>query len=173
MTLFVILEGQKGAGKTFIAKKLKEQLEAKNLLVTYFDEESIINECLNNKTLRMYDLYGLREHEYLSLLETSDVILIEKSFITNVVYHLGDVPDQMITDFIEYELGHYFTDTTSCQIYVLFRTYEDLNVDMFLGVAHYLLETYNIDISCLPNSQDDMTENLLQHIMTRIELEID
>lgn len=172
MTLFVILEGQKGAGKSHIGLMLKQQLEEQQYNVAFFDEEGIIKECLNDGKLMIYDLYGIREQEYLYLLKNNDIIIIEKSFITNVIYHLHDMPQHIIQDFIEYELGHYYNEKHICQIYTLFRNYEDTDVDIFLNLSHYLLETYSIDISCLPNSRDDNTETLLNHMMTKIEMEV-
>lgn len=173
MTLFVILEGQEGCGKSFIGKKLNDYFNDKGYVSTFFDESSIIKSCMNGDTIGVYDIYGVREQEYMNLKHTHDIIFIEKSFITNVVYHLPRAMEYLIDEFIENELQHYSLYGDSCQIYTLFRDYKNEIVDIFLGVSHYLLETYEIDINCLPNSQDDKTENLLNHIIQRIEWELE
>lgn len=173
MTLFVIFEGHTLAGKSYIANIIKEHFDKEGYVVSFFDEQHIIEECIHDDKLSIYDLYGLREQEYLRLLSVSDIILVEKSFITNLVYQLQNIPDYMIDDFVEFELSHYITDADCCQIYVLFRDYTKEEVDLFVGIAHYLLETYHIDITCLPNSQDDKTDSIVKHIIDKIELEVE
>ena len=170
--LYVILEGHKGAGKSFIAENLKTMLSLEGYNVALFDETDIIKQCIYNNQLSVYELFGVREQKYSKYFDY-DVLILEKSFISNIIQHLQHLPDDMLHEFITYELDHYHTFTSTCQVYTLFRDYSNKDIDLYLGLSHYLLETYALDICCLPNSQDENTDNLLKHICERIKWELD
>lgn len=170
--LFIIIEGHPLCGKSFISNKLKDLLSNEGYVTCVFDETGIINECITNGHLSVYDLFGVREQKYAQYMDC-DILIVEKSFLSNIILNLQHLPDDMIHDFITYELDHYTSFGSSLQMYTLFRNYENELVDVYLGLSHYLLETYAVDISCLANSRDENTEGLLNHIVERVKWELD
>lgn len=170
---FVILTGHKGSGKSFFAGKIIEKLENENYRVKYIDEHSIISESLREGMFYPEEVTSKRQEMYWSAnIIEYDIVLIECSFIYNIIYQLSQLQSEVLEAYIDRELDLFALEYNILQVYVFFRDYERPETQVFLNMSHYLLETCGVDSTTIGNGLDERTEENLKKIMERIQWEL-
>lgn len=167
MTLTIILEGSNNVGKTSISEKLCTWFNHLNLNFTYFHDTEIYESVVDNDTFSLDDLIHERGDLYEEMREEYDIILLDRSFLSTIVYNMNMNDISYISDYVEKELLNLRpTPRDEIVIYVLVRNSDDLLSKDYIELSHQLLLEKHIDSNVIFTNDD------LERTLERIKVDL-
>lgn len=146
MPLTVIIEGANNVGKTTICRMLEQWLQHINCNYTYF-HDSDLYDCVvqGQKTFNLEDLVKERKEVYEELREDYDLILLDRSFMSTILYNLNVQTQTYIDEYIQRELLNLKpTPKDRLMVFIVVRDSEDALSNEYSDLAHRLQIMYHV-----------------------------
>lgn len=168
MTLTIILEGSNNVGKTTISEKLQRWFDHLKLNYVYFHDSDLYESVIdNNNQFSLDELIQERNDLYKEMREEYDIILLDRSFLSTIVYNL-DLRDVSYLDtYIEKELLNICeTPRDNLIIFILVRDSNEILSKDYIKLSHKLLLERHIDSNVIYTNED------LEHTLERIKTDV-
>ena len=157
MTLTIILEGSNNVGKTTIADKLETWLKKQEVNYTYFHDTEIYESVtMGHDVFDLDDLIDARYELYKELRDEYDVILLDRSFMSTILYNLFNESNIVIFDYISKELMNLIpAPDDKLLVFVLVRDSDDSLSMKYVDLSHLLLSRFHVQSSVI-NTYNDL-----------------
>lgn len=168
MTLTIILEGSNNVGKTTICEKIQRWFNHLKLNYVYFHDSDLYESVVGDDDhFSLDDIIDERNSLYSEMREEYDIILLDRSFMSTIIYNLDMSDTSYIEPYIEKELLNLRpTPHDNIIIFVLVRDANDILSKQYVKLSHELLLEKHIDSNVIYTNED------LEHTLERIKTDI-
>lgn len=145
MAITVILEGTNGIGKTSVCEKLEIWLKSLSVNYTYFHDTDIFESVLDeNNLFDIDDIINERRDLYREMREEYDVILLDRSFMSTIIYNLTTMSNEAVDNYVFKELLNLRPfPSDKLLTFVLINDCEDERSNEYVELSHYLLLNFH------------------------------